>query len=850
MPTTRHVSSSLPRPTTSSDAVQFPTGQHLLITTPSHIYAWDPTGIRTVFTSGRSGIVAARARNGILAIADSQVVVLHDTKHGQDTSWGLTATGDEVRLLENTKDGLYLTTKLTNEILRYSTLRARVQSPLQAHNTAPVALACSSAYVVSASDNPPVIYLKNLAHSVPPILIEPSASDAAVCIAVFHPARDNVFLLGFKDGTIAAYNANEVTRGGFDGEIGHLKGVHHGVTGCTFLDGAKARAVSVGSDARCRLMDLESGVVIRTWHARAPITSVCASDGMIAVARIDGKVHVYDCVGVLQAQQAVSSERIINVEWVKGPTPPAIAARSTQYPSDAPSLPTHTAATEGKQPELCSGPVETQTTPQATKKPRKKSEQGPGLGLPPGLRRPAATPQPARANKSFTVHPDEIEEGTVRHTPNFDPGTSPPHPGDLLDLFSPVKSAGQAQDFGTPEKRPTTSPRQRPRISTQTFMKSPILGPRDSHATSSGSETARQVETSASAKLARIRRASAHRASAHRASAHRASAHVSPIKERQMSFKPVRKPKGKAGRSDSTLDGAHPAPPNENAKVLAGLRQMSAARPDHGSMLGVFAGKKAEKASVAPAPLKAPTIEPQRGVGKQKYWHPGNVLERESTWPTDSVQDSPVHEPEHDIWLTDESDKEAKNLRRRRLAPMATRPPARQTSRSRVDSGGTHSTLHPTARQNALDPSQRLDGSTGDDAFDTAYTHLSPTGAFSPASQHVRELFPRSSSLSPARKAVARRPKSPWDRAKASKGRPSPASKLSLPPKHKPIALVRSPRTGCFECTGANTRISDLEDEVARLKGEVLAMKAVLRKNGILGSMSVPKGPAARSRPL
>ncbi|KAK0921555.1 hypothetical protein LTR91_003354 [Friedmanniomyces endolithicus] len=837
MPTTRHVSSSLPHPSTSPDAVQFPTGQHLLIATPSHIYAWDTTGIRTVFTSGKSGIVAARARNDILAVADSQVVVLHDTKHGQDTSWGLTATGDEVRLLENTKDGLYLTTKLTNEILRYSTLRARVQSPLQAHNTAPVALACSSAYVVSASDNPPVIYLKNLAHSAPPIFIEPSASDAAVCIAVFHPARDNVFLLGFKDGTIAAYNANEVTRGGFDGEIGHLKGVHHGVTGCTFLDGAKARAVSVGSDARCRLMDLESGVVIRTWHARAPVTSVCASDGMIAVARVDGKVHLYDCVGVLQAQQAVGSERTISVEWVKGPTPPAIAARSTQYPSDAPSLPTHSVATEEQQPELhvCSGPVKTQLTPQTTAKPRKRSEQVAGLGLPAGLRRPVTTPQAAGPNKSFAVHPDEIEEGTVRHTPAAHPEASRPRPGDLLDLFSPVKPAGEAKDFGTPEKRPATSPRSRPPISTQTFMKSPVLGPRDSHATSSGSETARQVETSASAKLARIRRA---------------STHASPIKKRQISFQPVRKPRGKAARSSSTLDGAQPAPPNENAKVLAGLRQMSTARPDQGSMLGPFAGKKAGKASIAPTPVKAPATKPQRGVGRQKYWLPGNVLERESTWPTDSVQDSPVHEAEQDIWLTDESDKEAKNLRRRRMVPVATRPPARQTSRSRVDSGGTHSTVHPPARQNALPPSQRLDGSTGDSAFDTAYTHLSPTGAFSPASQHVRELFPRSSSLSPARKAAARRLKSPWDRAKASKSRPTPASRTSPPAKVKSIDLVRSPRTGCFECAGANTRISSLEDEVARLKGEVLAMKAVLRKNGFLGSTSMPKGPAARARLL
>ena len=176
----------------------------------------------------------------MLAVADSQIVVLHDTKHGQDTSWGLTSRGDEVRLLENTKDGLYLTTKLDNEILRYSTLRSKVQSPIQAHSTAPVALACSTTYVVSASDNPPVVYLKNLLQNTSPILLEPRVSNSAICVATFHPQRDNIFVLAFKDGTIAAYNANEVSRNGHDGEIGHLREVHRGATGCAFVPGSKA----------------------------------------------------------------------------------------------------------------------------------------------------------------------------------------------------------------------------------------------------------------------------------------------------------------------------------------------------------------------------------------------------------------------------------------------------------------------------------------------------------------------------------------------------------------------------------------------------------------------------------
>ena len=41
----------------------------------------------------------------------------------------------------------------------------------------------------------------------------------------------------------------------------------------------------------------------------------------------------------------------------------------------------------------------------------------------------------------------------------------------------------------------------------------------------------------------------------------------------------------------------------------------------------------------------------------------------------------------------------------------------------------------------------------------------------------------------------------------------------------------------CAICGPTQTRVVGLEDEVARLKGEVLAMKAVLRRNGL----QVPK---------
>ncbi|KAK3066815.1 hypothetical protein LTR53_016676, partial [Teratosphaeriaceae sp. CCFEE 6253] len=749
---------------------------------------------------------------------------------------GLTANGDEIRLLENIKDGLYLTTMLTNDVLYYPSLCSDVRSPVQAHSTVPVALAWSPSYVVSASDHPPVVYVKNVARGTQSILLHPRISGNAVRLAAFHPEKDSVFLLGFKDGTIAAYNANNASDSGHDGEIGHLRQAHIGATCAVFIPGAKASVLSVGKDARCRLIDLSDEHVVRTWHGEAPLTSVCACDGLIAVGRIDGRVRLYDLDGVLQAERSVAAERIIAVEWVRGPVPYAISGKPSQDISGAPSSPAPNMLSSRRGPGT--GGENPTVRAHAVDYTSRRSQQSVGLGLPPALKRPATTLQTARPDKRFTVHPDEAEEGTVRRTPHFAAAPSAPRPVELPDLFSPARSAGPADAFGTAAKRCATSPRQRPRISTQTFVQSPAIRRTVSHATSSGFANSPPRNLSATTTFARARRT---------------SARVSPGDKRRISFQPVHSSRGQAGADGNTLGDSQADPPSANAGPLVGLREPTISRAVGYSVPGVYtASAKSQKrdgsvAATATAAARLPAPHQRDGLGKQKAWHPGNVLEREDTWPTDSVQDG----LEDDTWLTDKSDQETGEVRHRRLVSFG-RLPARQPSRSKQSHADTYSTA-PDADPRAPVSwrlRQGLDGSTEESAFDTAFTHLSPSGTFAPASAAVRELFPRTSSLSPTRKAALRRPKSPWEKAKARKGRQSAhaASTSKPPPKQEAVSLAKSPGMKCAECDKSCSRLLILEDEVARLKDEMIATQAVLRRSGVVPCKATRSGIRDRAR--
>lgn len=74
---------------------KFPVEQHLLVTTQKEVITWDQQGIKSVFQSGSRGILAAKEASdgsGLLAVADSQVVVLHDVRQALNRSYRLKAT--------------------------------------------------------------------------------------------------------------------------------------------------------------------------------------------------------------------------------------------------------------------------------------------------------------------------------------------------------------------------------------------------------------------------------------------------------------------------------------------------------------------------------------------------------------------------------------------------------------------------------------------------------------------------------------------------------------------------------------------------------------------------------------
>ena len=75
----------------------FPPQTRLIVTTTNGIYEWDGVTSTEIFRSDSEGILAAKKLTGerdMLAIADSQVVVLHDVKGKTQRSYRL--KGSEV----------------------------------------------------------------------------------------------------------------------------------------------------------------------------------------------------------------------------------------------------------------------------------------------------------------------------------------------------------------------------------------------------------------------------------------------------------------------------------------------------------------------------------------------------------------------------------------------------------------------------------------------------------------------------------------------------------------------------------------------------------------------------------
>lgn len=211
--------------------LSFPPSNKLIVTTTKGVYIWDAHGTTEIFRSGSEGIVAAKriiSGSEMLAVADSQVVVLHDIGGGLQRSYRLKgsdvgvflqenynsadSTKGQVRLLKYAKESesLFFTTTLQNSVQSYSLKHSKLLDPAHTHPSPPsvFALSCTSRFLLSTSSAPPTIHLTSLALNTRPVLLHPTSSSSAVVAAEFHPEQENYFCLAFADGTAAFYDAN------------------------------------------------------------------------------------------------------------------------------------------------------------------------------------------------------------------------------------------------------------------------------------------------------------------------------------------------------------------------------------------------------------------------------------------------------------------------------------------------------------------------------------------------------------------------------------------------------------------------------------------------------------------
>ena len=75
--------------------IEIPSSYQLLVTTSRGVFSWTSSGLCEIFRSGSGGIVGAKKICGnedLLAVADSQVVVLHNVKAGMQQSYRLKGT--------------------------------------------------------------------------------------------------------------------------------------------------------------------------------------------------------------------------------------------------------------------------------------------------------------------------------------------------------------------------------------------------------------------------------------------------------------------------------------------------------------------------------------------------------------------------------------------------------------------------------------------------------------------------------------------------------------------------------------------------------------------------------------
>ncbi|KAK6527084.1 hypothetical protein TWF281_010277 [Arthrobotrys megalospora] len=437
----------------------------VIVTTATEVNVWDGIDSKydTVFKSGTEGIVSAKlAKEGnVLAVAGSQVVVLHRIEQGQPQSYRLKGA-DTTRLLEYSADGksLFLNITLRNAIQTYNVRDDKFSETLKPHPSPVTSFSTSfdSALVLSASSNPPTVHLDNLSLRTT-YHLKPQASDQRVILSSFHPTKKNIFLISFADGVLAAYDYTKASKTGQHiHAFGHLHDammVGNGLTAAEFIPCPQARAVSVGEDGKCAVLDFDKKTVVGSFKIGAPATALAirSEDGkkgtkwLAAIGTLHGWCYIYDQDGNrLHEIQVDRENKIREIRWKLGDVKLPIAGTKSIKPQMSPrklssSLPLPT----GRTPQP---PKFKQTLPTAKEEEPIVAAEKPEVPIQFPSSSPITRVPPPNPNKPLPKAPpgaekedswEDVEETFKEQKPAWE-DLQKGYTADYMSIFSPVKN--------------------------------------------------------------------------------------------------------------------------------------------------------------------------------------------------------------------------------------------------------------------------------------------------------------------------------------------------------------------------------------------------------------------------
>ncbi|KAF2621299.1 hypothetical protein BU25DRAFT_483102 [Macroventuria anomochaeta] len=353
-----------------------PFERSLFIVTPNAIHLHSQTGAKIIFEcESTDGIINARVaanNSSLLAVTDSQIVVLHDTTRIRVKKHKLKGGDATPRLLLFSPDSrtLFFTTTLNTSIQAYSLPTGDLLPSFHSHPSPPnvVAISNDGDVLLSASPSPPTILLQNRRWAgLAAVNFKPTDTSSALTCAAFQafdgtPQSSYIqFVLGFKDGILAMYkvflpslsqsrhapHADQILDFQLQPvRVGAMSKLHKaamgGVTAAAFIPGYKSRVVSIGHDGRCRLVDFEATSLSVTtsesitsrgrrdcavpFQGDAADEQETAYEGvetLVAVGTQAGKVLVFNVLG-LMLHEIVMNVPITSVEWIGDMSAPSV----------------------------------------------------------------------------------------------------------------------------------------------------------------------------------------------------------------------------------------------------------------------------------------------------------------------------------------------------------------------------------------------------------------------------------------------------------------------------------------------------------------------------------------------